>query len=82
MGFQFIFDNTDATETKKMIKENHTPIPDDDDIEGYVKIDRYNPELISNLSAHYSEVLKHIGENNIIFLHIYQSSGDSSRTHS
>ena len=45
-----------------MIKENHIPQPDDDDIEGYTKIDRYNPDLISNLSAHYSEVLKHIGE--------------------
>jgi GTP cyclohydrolase I len=46
-----------------MINENHIPVQDDDDIEGYVKIDRYNPELISNLSAHYREVLKHIGEN-------------------
>jgi GTP cyclohydrolase I len=36
---------------------------DDDDIEGYVKIDRYNPELITNLSAHYHDVLKQIGEN-------------------
>jgi GTP cyclohydrolase I len=44
-----------------MSNENH--IPDrDDDIEGYVKIDRYNPELIKNLSGHYHEVLKQIGE--------------------
>ncbi|MDP9048940.1 MAG: GTP cyclohydrolase I FolE [Bacteroidota bacterium] len=44
-----------------MIKDNH--IPDrDDDIEGYVKIDRYNPELIESLSSHYHEVLKQIGE--------------------
>ncbi|HWZ15614.1 MAG TPA: GTP cyclohydrolase I FolE [Mucilaginibacter sp.] len=44
-----------------MINDNH--IPDrDDDIEGYVKIDRYNPELIKSLSAHYHEVLKEIGE--------------------
>jgi GTP cyclohydrolase I len=44
-----------------MIKDNH--IPDrDDDIEGYIKIDRYNPELIDNLSGHYYEVLKQIGE--------------------
>lgn len=35
---------------------------DDDNIEGYVKIDRYNPELIDNLSNHYHEVLQHIGE--------------------
>ncbi|SDT62724.1 GTP cyclohydrolase I [Mucilaginibacter mallensis] len=45
--------------------DNHS-IPDrddDDDIEGYVKIDRYNPELITNLSTHYHDVLKQIGEN-------------------
>jgi GTP cyclohydrolase I len=43
---------------------NNSPIADqdDDDIEGYVKIDRYNPELISGLSANYHEVLKYIGE--------------------
>ena len=42
---------------------NHNHIPDrDDDIEGYIKIDRYNPELISSLSGHYHEVLKQIGE--------------------
>ena len=45
-----------------MITGNHVPDRDDDDIEGYVKIDRYNPELIDNLSLHYREVLKHIGE--------------------
>ena len=44
-----------------MIDEKH--IPDrDEDIEGYVKIDRYNPELISSLSGHYHEVLKQLGE--------------------
>jgi len=36
---------------------------DDDNIEGYLKIDRYNPELIENLSEHYHGVLKQIGEN-------------------
>jgi GTP cyclohydrolase I len=36
---------------------------DDDNIEGYVKIDRYNSELIDNLSTHYHHVLKQIGEN-------------------
>lgn len=35
---------------------------DDDNIEGYVKIDRYNPELIDSLSSHYQSVLKQIGE--------------------
>ncbi|QEC76939.1 GTP cyclohydrolase I FolE [Mucilaginibacter ginsenosidivorax] len=45
-----------------MIDKNH--IPDrDDDIDGYTKIDRYNPQLIENLSAHYLDVLKQIGEN-------------------
>jgi len=42
---------------------DHNAIPDrDDDIEGYTKIDRYNPELISSLSANYLDVLKQIGE--------------------
>jgi GTP cyclohydrolase I len=42
---------------------NYNHLPDrDDDIEGYLKIDRYNPELISSLSGHYHEVLKQIGE--------------------
>lgn len=42
-------------------KEN---LPDRDaGIDGYQKIDRYNPELITNLSAHYQDVLKQIGEN-------------------
>src|SRR5882724_8173649 len=45
-----------------MIDKNS--IPDrDDDINGYEKIDRYNPELIDNLSAHYQDILKQIGEN-------------------
>ncbi|MDB4903963.1 MAG: cyclohydrolase FolE [Mucilaginibacter sp.] len=44
-----------------MIKEN--AIPDrDEGIDGYEKIDRYNPELIENLSAHYQDILKQIGE--------------------
>jgi GTP cyclohydrolase I len=32
-------------------------------IDGYTKVDRYNPELIENLSNHYQDVLKQIGEN-------------------
>lgn len=44
-----------------MIDKN--AVPDrDDDIDGYTKIDRYNPELITSLSANYLDVLKHIGE--------------------
>jgi GTP cyclohydrolase I len=44
-----------------MINDDHMA-DRDDDIEGYIKIDRYNPELIQNLSGHYHEVLKQIGE--------------------
>lgn len=45
-----------------MLMDN-THIPDrDDDIDGYQKIDRYNPELIDSLKGHYHEVLKLIGE--------------------
>jgi GTP cyclohydrolase I len=43
---------------------NDNDIPDrDEGINGYQKIDRYNPELIENLSANYLNVLKQIGEN-------------------
>ncbi|MFD0795655.1 GTP cyclohydrolase I FolE [Mucilaginibacter litoreus] len=43
---------------------NDKNIPDRDaGINGYQKVDRYNPELINNLSGHYYEVLKEIGEN-------------------
>jgi GTP cyclohydrolase I len=35
---------------------------DDEDNYGYVKIDRYNPELIEKLSGHYRDILKKIGE--------------------
>lgn len=39
-------------------------VPDrNDDIEGYIKIDNYNPELINNLSNNYLDILKQIGEN-------------------
>ncbi len=33
-----------------------------EEIDGYEKIDRYNPDLIQNLSAHYKDILKQIGE--------------------
>jgi GTP cyclohydrolase I len=43
---------------------NDDNIPDrDEGINGYQKIDRYNPQLIQNLSASYLDVLKQIGEN-------------------
>src|SRR5476651_2075099 len=35
----------------------------DEEIDGYVKIDRYNPELINNISSHYHDILKQVGEN-------------------
>ena len=44
-----------------MIKE--TDVHDRNEfIDGYEKIDRYNPQLIENLSAHYKDILKQIGE--------------------
>jgi GTP cyclohydrolase I len=43
---------------------NDDNIPDRDaGINGYQKIDRYNPELIQHLSTSYLDVLKQIGEN-------------------
>ncbi|MCO5937015.1 GTP cyclohydrolase I FolE [Mucilaginibacter sp. RB4R14] len=43
---------------------DHDNIPDrDEGINGYQKIDRYNPQLIKNLSTNYLDVLKQIGEN-------------------
>jgi len=47
------------------MNNDHIPArdDDDDDIYGYTKVDRYNPELIGNLSNHYHGVLKQIGEN-------------------
>lgn len=35
---------------------------DDEEIDGYVKIDRYNPEKIERIAGHYSEVLSALGE--------------------
>ena len=37
-------------------------IPDDDEVEGYLKIDRYNDTLIENLKTHYKGVLEQLGE--------------------
>lgn len=43
--------------------DHNENIPDRDaGIDGYKKIDRYNPELIKNLSEHYYDVLKQVGE--------------------
>ncbi len=43
-----------------MSKENI--VPDDDEVEGYLKIDRYNDTLIENLKTHYKGVLEQLGE--------------------
>jgi GTP cyclohydrolase I len=45
------------------MSNEHAIQDDDDNIEGYLKIDRYNPELINSLSTHYQGVLQQIGEN-------------------
>ncbi|GAB3925060.1 GTP cyclohydrolase I FolE [Mucilaginibacter myungsuensis] len=43
---------------------NHYITDDDeaDDLPGYQKIDRYDPQLIDNLSAHYKDILTQLGE--------------------
>jgi GTP cyclohydrolase IA len=40
----------------------HQHDADDDELDGYLKIDRYNEALIENISGHYTEILKHLGE--------------------
>lgn len=35
----------------------------EEDLEGYVKIDRYNPAVISKIADHYTDILSHLGEN-------------------
>jgi len=40
---------------KKMMEEN--------DMDGYAKVDQYNPELIEKLSEHYSSIISATGEN-------------------
>jgi len=35
---------------------------EENEMDGYVKIDRYNPEKIERIAAHYSEILSDIGE--------------------
>jgi len=44
------------------MSNKHYDYDDDDEIDGYVKIDRYNPELIENISNHYKDILKQLGE--------------------
>ncbi|MES2275175.1 MAG: GTP cyclohydrolase I FolE [Bacteroidota bacterium] len=46
-----------------MSNEQYIPDDEDDEIIGYAKVDRYNPELITSLSAQYKNILTQIGEN-------------------
>lgn len=39
---------------------NH--MAEENEIDGYVKIDRYNPHKIASIASHYSEILKDLGE--------------------
>lgn len=41
----------------------YMPDDEDDEMNGYLKIDRYNPEMIASLSANYKDILTQIGEN-------------------
>lgn len=34
----------------------------EEELDGYVKIDRYNPNLINNISRHYQDILQQVGE--------------------
>lgn len=44
------------------ITDNGVPF-DDEQVDGYIKIDRYNPKKIARIAAHYEDVLQQIGEN-------------------
>ncbi|WP_242695834.1 GTP cyclohydrolase I FolE [Desertivirga brevis] len=44
----------DQEQTNFMAQEN--------ELDGYVKIDRYNPKKIESIASHYSEILKDLGE--------------------
>jgi len=44
------------------ITDNGVPF-DDEQVDGYIKIDRYNPKKITRIAAHYEDVLQQLGEN-------------------
>ena len=45
------------------MNENHSNyMADDDDLDGYVKIDRYNPEKINSIAGYYGHILSDLGE--------------------
>ncbi len=43
------------------INATHTPI-DDEEIDGYAKIDRYNVDKIERIATHYKDILSEMGE--------------------
>jgi GTP cyclohydrolase I len=45
-----------------MNNENHS-LDAEDELDGYVKIDRYNPAMISKIAGHYEDILTQLGEN-------------------
>ncbi|WP_423146412.1 GTP cyclohydrolase I FolE [Rubrolithibacter danxiaensis] len=45
-----------------MKEEKSHQAPTSNELEGYKKIDRYNPEKIERIAAHYTDILKDIGE--------------------
>lgn len=42
--------------------DNDFPLNNEEDIDGYVKIDRYNPEKVARIASHYTEILTLLGE--------------------
>lgn len=46
-----------------MKEEPVNSMAEENEIDGYIKIDRYNPEKIERIAAHYSEILADLGEN-------------------
>lgn len=45
-----------------MKKEDTNHMAEENELDGYVKIDRYNPVKIERIASHYSEILADIGE--------------------
>ena len=45
-----------------MNNENHS-LDTEEALDGYVKIDRYNPEMINKIAGHYEDILTQLGEN-------------------
>lgn len=45
-----------------MKTNTHDHFSDEEQLEGYVKIDRYNPDKISRIADHYTDILRGLGE--------------------